>query len=310
MELETKSGCNFSPEAVFKLILMFLCIVLFGLVSTSAIASNSLDPKRVSWKKIQFYASFIFVSARADIEWESISRQQAEERLMSIPGGLVPKTDPLLRMTLTSKSLNRNSRVQFWLDSSARALQRSQHDWGKRQRLKTYRFFKDRVQAYQTTPKEAEKQLPETSWSHKEEFNYPYAKSVNGEVITDNAGLFYIISAANLYRVGDSITVHSFAKQYINRIRLSVTRTVEIEADHILRSASGGVRFVEDLTEALEISMSVTPLGDTPEEFEFLGLKGNLKIYLDTQTRVPLQIRGEVDYLGTIGIDLSEAQLR
>jgi len=283
---------------------LFLCTVL------SPVMALDLNPERIPWKKLQFSASFLFVSATADVSWEPIDKQRVNKVLLPVDKGVPITEQPLFYMTLESRAFNRNSQVKFWFQQDATALQREQLDWGKRQRLKTYRFATDKAQAIQWTPLESEAELAPEKWSRKETFQFKYPKVARGIPITDNAALFYVISAANLRQVGDSLVIHSFGKQTVNKITIRVAAEVYLEVNYKKRTQSA-LRFVEEETTALELRLEIVPLGEEADEgFEFLGLKDDVRIYLEKSNLVPLRISGKVDYLGWTAVDMVEVEMR
>ncbi|WP_455204829.1 hypothetical protein [Kaarinaea lacus] len=293
----------------------FIKIFVF-FVFTLAIAETQaleLDATKVQWSKLQFSTAILFFKLKADIGFDILDSRLAEKQLLATEQyqALVPKGEKTLMMTMTTSLLGRNSQVNFWLEPDLTALQRTQTDTGKKQRIKTYRFLKDGVHSYQKKPFDNEKKLPPQQWTDVGEHHYSHPKEFENTIISDNAALFYLVSAANLNAKGDEVVAYSFGKKHLNRIRLIVEGTEEIDVEYKERRA-GKNRSVEETVQALRISIDPQPAETnvTENEFEFLGLKDDIIIYVDPKTHIPFRISGRIDYYGGIDIDLSEVILK
>ena len=83
---------------------------------------------------------------------------------------------------MTTSLLGRNSQVNFWLEPDLTALQRTQTDTGKKQRIKTYRFLKDGVHSFQKQPFDHEKKLPPQQWTDLGEQHYSHPKEFENTI--------------------------------------------------------------------------------------------------------------------------------
>ena len=54
---------------------------------------------------------------------------------------------------------------------------------------------------------------------------------------------------------------------------------------------------------------ALAPDNTEPEEFSFLGLKGDFEIYIDSASRLPIQVTGNIKGPGKVSITLHEVGL-
>ena len=50
------------------------------------------------------------------------------------------------------------------------------------------------------------------------------------------------------------------------------------------------------------------PRGEQPEQFSFMGLKGDFEIYIDPARRIPVQVSGQIARIGKIHIRLQAVE--
>ena len=120
--------------------------------------------------------------------------------------------------------------------------------------------------------------------------------------------LFYLASAGDL-AAGRPVEVCVFTRKALSRVELRVEATAELAVDYSERSPRGARRRRGDI-EALKLSIKARPVAaDSGEEFELLGLKGDVELYLDPATRIPVQVSGRLPGLGRVHVKLTEVEL-
>ena len=115
--------------------------------------------------------------------------------------------------------------------------------------------------------------------------------------------------ALDFKKVGDSYELLVESNRKIISIKLTATNKVSIKSDYRLKNASGKTK-VEENVEVLKIQLQ--PLGGNnskKDQFEFLGLSGDIYLYVDTVNRVVLRLSGKIDIIGNVDINLAEAQM-
>ncbi|WP_455220400.1 DUF3108 domain-containing protein [Kaarinaea lacus] len=272
----------------------------------------TLDAKNLHWSRLEFKTYLLFIKLTADVEYRRVDSNAvagfynpADKQLV------VSESDELLLLTMNSDNFGRKSVVHFWFDPDLAGLQTEQIESGRKNYVHTYRFGKNGVYRRDVYPKENESDLPRSEWTKLEYHEYPYPSNFSSTSLTDSAALFYIVSAANLSKPGDTFTCFTFGKKHLNKIELKVEGLSEIDVDYY-EQHNNNEREVEETVSALRISVIPTPVGDNNEEneFEFLGLKEDIKIYVDPRNRIPLQISSRVKILGTVDIKLGRAKLQ
>ncbi len=101
-----------------------------------------------------------------------------------------------------------------------------------------------------------------------------------------------------------------FSKGHVMLVEMVVHGNSQTEVDYVEESAAGERR-ISGQVETLEISLDGQPLDRQTEEgdFEFLGLRGDVRLYLDKTVRVPLQLSGRIKYVGKGNVRLRRVVL-
>jgi hypothetical protein len=92
------------------------------------------------------------------------------------------------------------------------------------------------------------------------------------------------------------------------RVRLTSGNGIPIDADY---DVTGQGR-VSGRRETLAVALQVTPEGTLAEDpdFSLLGLQGEIILFFDRSSGLPLQIRGIAPRIGTTGINLKSVTMR
>jgi hypothetical protein len=281
----------------------------------AATSAGGHDPARARWVSLEFTASKLFMSGRAGVKAEIVPVASVSGRLLEVPSGraVVPGPEVLV-MTYTASGLGRDSLTTLYADPLTGAtLQRTQLDSGSRQRQRTYRFADVGAYHYTRWPaSEAEQSLPPERWTERSEGLRPYPAAAIGQPVTEATVLLWLAAAAPLEAAGDRIEVLTFSRRNVHRVTLEVTGTRRLDVDFEERSPAG-YRRRRGQMQALQLRMRGAPLeapaGDD-EQFELLGLHGDLELALDPQSRAPLELRGRVKIAGQVTVRLRRAVLR
>jgi len=294
-----------------------LAILLFATLPIQAArpAAPTLDPDRLVWERLSYEASKFIFSSSSEISIER--RSAAEVRGALEPAGRGRALEPrgeTLALEIESRALGRDSHlVLFFAPDDAMAYQRSQIETGKKKpRQKTYRYTREGVYSVRRYPEKGEEELPSDEWSDAlEEYEDFGDGASEGAAITEPSALFYLLATAELDEPGDRLEFLVFSKNHVSPVVLRVEERTRLDVDY-REISSGGERTVGGKVEALRISIDPHPPagGDAEEDFNFLGLEGNLVVYLDPEHRLPLQIEGKVPYAGRVRIKLCEAVVR
>jgi hypothetical protein len=291
-------------------------VSMTGSYLPTAVTAANLDPDRLNWSELRFHASKFFISIDADV---SVSEVQAGDvaGLLMIPGEgtPVPVAGPTKALTFSTQFFGRDSNTVVLLNAEDGAtLQRTSHDSGKRNRHRIYRYTD--VGAYQKTwwpvGEEEEKYPVERfrEWSKFEEGMRPFAEAIHGEIVTDPGALLYIVGAAPLEKAGDKIEILTYARKNVHRVQVEVAGVEQIKVKY---GQEGGTNPGErnGKIDALKLLVrgQMVDDGDDDDQFELLGLRGDIDIHIDPVTRAPLQIKGDVKIAGKATMRLTRLKL-
>ena len=129
------------------------------------------------------------------------------------------------------------------------------------------------------------------------------------DVVTEPSALFYMLSAADFSKPGESRSLVLYSRDALMRVELKALGMESLRVDYVEESPSG-TRKVKGRKDAMRIGITARPLVDTGSEFELLGLRGDVSMYLDPETGAFLQMTGKIKVVGTIHIKLQSVTLK
>ena len=269
--------------------------------------SGHLDPDRIGWSDVQFHASKLFFSVNANVALSQPAAADVSERLMEPGEGAAIAPDANVKeLVFTTDFLGRHSTSALLINAATGAtLQRTSHDSGNRFRHRIYRFTD--IGAYQRTRwpiGKAEEKLPAERWEEWSDFGEglrAYPPDAIGQVITDSGGLLYIVGAAQLYEPGDKMEILAYARSHVHRVHIEVVEPEAIKVNYRERDGETTVdRNGKQQVMTLLIRGEGLDDGDAKNEFELLGLRGDITMHMDSKTRAPLQLSGNVKIAGQV----------
>jgi hypothetical protein len=300
-----------------RLAARLLCLFpISALLAGPAAAGDALfDPGRVRWTALEFDASKLLMSARAEVTARIVPAGAVAGQLVTTPAGaaLLPAHD-VLEMTYRTSGLGRASTATLWANPGTGAmLQQVTLDTSGRLRERTYRFTD--IGAYHYTRRPAERReeaLPPATWTELSEGMRTYPEDVGGQPVTAPTVLLWLAAAADLSRRGDQLEVMAFSRRHVNRVTIEVTGTRTVSVDFTEQRAAEEPRRRRGNMQAIALRINGSPTDATAEDepFELLGLQGDLELLLDPATRAPLQLRGRVRIAGDVTVRLRKATLR
>lgn len=291
-------------------------VLMTGPYLPTTVAAANLNPDRLNWSELRFHASKFFISIDADVELADIAASAIDGMLIEAgEGTAVASATPNKSLVFSTEAFGRRTRAEVLLNAADGAtLQRTSHDSGKRNRHRIYRYTD--IGAYQKTwwpvSKEQEKFSAERfrEWSKFEEGMRPFAEAVHGEIVTDPGALLYIVGAAPLEKAGDSIEILAYARKNVHRVQVEVAGMEQIKVKYGQEGGTNpGERKGEIDALKLLVRGQMVDDGDDDDQFELLGLRGDIDIHIDPVTRVPLQIEGNVKIAGHAVMRLTRLKL-
>ncbi len=276
------------------------------------------DPASVAWTRIELMASKFFLTARSEVELAGRPSTEAIAELLvplrdeapAAGKGLEPRAAESYRIDIRTRFLGRDSKVRYWFDpGDARALQRSSHDVSKKRlRHRTYRYTGGGVFSRTLRPGDGEDDLPYAGWSRIDHRFFAFPSGGSPPVI-EAAGLLYLIPAGDFRVPGDRQRVRVFTRGEVREVDVAVAAKERIRVDYV-EASPAGERAVGGEVEALRVAVRPrVGQGDDDDGFKLLGLEGDIDIYLDPRTRVPLLITGRIQVAGRVRLRLRRAVL-
>ncbi|MEM6455778.1 MAG: hypothetical protein AAF772_11835 [Acidobacteriota bacterium] len=260
-------------------------------------ARSPFRAARVPWQTLRYGASKLFV--RATVEVELRWRPAAGIDLLPVANG-APRQPPGPRvgeLTYRSSMLGRREHETLaFVPGSGVTLQRSKIAVGRYAKVERYADAQVRVLRYK--PASGLPADDASDWPlEKERFR---ALPTAARSALAPGVLLYAVAAAPLDRIGDraALAVYDDTLGMLDLEVLPQADGLEVETVHIAGQPP------RPPGEVLRIA--VRPRG-TP--FEFLGLRGDLTLWLEADTRLPLQIDGDAQLIGALAVKLEDAQL-
>ena len=289
-----------------------LAILFLAAVSATAADPPSraaFDPGAVPWTRLEFEAKKLWATGTTEVRLGSAEGGDLDRQLIASPRGtaLRPGVPRLTVLAMNAAFAGRRSETSVWFDPQrSTAFQRLKRRIGKKGYQKTYRYGEDGVYVLRRAPLDARQgEGPVDGWGKIEEFFYPYPQERPDCVtVSDPSLLLYLVAAAG---PGDPFSVCTFSGKTLFLVEFKPRGTTSLAVDYVTRSQGQESRRQGDV-EAACVVLEARPVEAVEgEDFEFLGLEGDVEIFLDG--RIPVAVEGRLPGLGKLRIQLAAADL-
>lgn len=243
------------------------------------------------WQALEFEEEAFFVTARARIELPQppAGAQQWELRAE----GSIQSSFERVVINFSPEDL----RMDIWERLSK----------GRDSRLKSWNYQDDFILRKRQKPSENAK-IPPRDWPLTNVQRMEYPDSADDLAVS--APYLLLLLADRLRAEGMGAETEVLVQTDFNfyRARLTVGPGERMHTDY---RVTGGKR-IKGLRHTTAVTISVEPEGQLPEkdDFNILGLQGDVTIYFDRDNGLPLRLHGDAPQLGTTDIDLRAATLR
>jgi hypothetical protein len=273
-----------------KLSGILLISVCLALVSVSRAADKEVaelpDWQVLEYEKTEFWA---IARSRLEILPDAHNKKSWE---LNVQNSVVDSSEKIL--------------VRFD-PATGRALTRSRLSRGKDQRIKSYQYEPDFILRERRNPHKGSS-APIEEWPviYSGKVSYPPASSES--VVTESYLL--VLLAQRLQAQGPDksmeVIVHTDLNFY--RVRLTSGKGIPIDANYEV----SGQGTVSGKRETLGVALRVVPEGTLAEkgDFSLLGLQGDIILFFDRSSHLPLQIRGIAPRIGATAINLKSVTMR
>jgi hypothetical protein len=271
----------------------------------------SFDASRLAWRTANLSASKFFVSMTVSLDVEELDASRAEA-LLRAPPLVAPDRGEAgyVALRYVTDGLGRRSDVELLVDAaSGAALQRTSLEAGNRNKHRIYRLRETDVLRITNRPQENEETLRYTDWTRHSEEIYAYPDRRPYPVVTEAGALIYLAAASSLSVPGDSFRLLALASDEFHEVEVMMAGDNAIGVEYTMVSTQGQIRRDEKIP-ALRYFIRGRPLSqEEGGEFRLLGLS-DIELFLDPETRAPLQLRGRVDVFGRVKFQLDSLTLK
>jgi hypothetical protein len=295
----------------------------FGVSGTAAFSPSNAggsEPDRAVWKYLAYRGNHFLGKVKTEVSLADLPAKEARKQLISIPEGNPLETstapvmvidvqsnvDPLFRATDLS-----GSRAWFSSDNAA-ALQRIRFRRGNDIWQNTYRFTQSGVYRIRKKPDRAdEQQLEPAHWTRIKESFFPYQPvGPESKIVMEPTGLLYLASHLDLRSTTGPRSLYVFDRKQLHEVTVQVNERRRLKVSYIEKGRQKEIQR-QGLKDAVRISFKPRALvsqGEQPEQFSFMGLKGDFEIYIDPASRIPVQVSGQIARIGKIHIRLQTVE--
>ena len=300
--------------------MVFLAIIA-GPGVTNATALSPADDRepesrRALWKKLTFHGSHFLGDATTEVSLTEVPAADARMQLISIPEGnaLEAAASPVMVIVVQSKVdplLGRDeftvSRAWFLPDQGI-ALQRIRSRRGDDIWQNTYRFTPGGVYRVRKKPVDTdERSLEPAHWTKIKESFFPYPTvGPESKIVMEPTGLLHLATNFSFRSPDVPGSVYVFDRKQLHEVNFHIHETRQMKISYVEKNNGKEIKR-EGKRDAVKISFkprALPPQGEKPEEFSFMGLKGDFEIDIDPEAGIPLQVSGKVSGIGKIQIRL------
>jgi hypothetical protein len=301
---------------IFFPVLLILLIFPLTLSATKIAPALSIDKTTVHWKHLSFKGKELFAKLAAEVVLTSPSKSELDTTFIPSPQGVpiaVTKSGALVIDTKISvKSIFAKVKLQniAWFDPvTLSTMQYVRQRIGLKDVKKTYRFTDKGVFRLRKQPIDKKEviQLPE-KWSTIKESFYPYDLEKNNCVnITAPMPVIYLVSASKGSDFEEPVTICVFNKRETIYLDIQKEPAETVQLNHIEIKGEEVIQKNKSiLAEVLSLKARSISSGQIMNSFTLVGLQGNIKIYIDPESRVPVLLRGDYQGLGEIKLTLRQ----
>jgi len=289
-----------------KKAILLLCCCFVAAASAQADTATAQIP---AWKALHYRLSLLFVSAEAAVHIRHPELSEISSGLINPPGLSVIKPDKdVYELLIETDNLGRRSDTRIWYTADFRMLQMSRFDSGKRHRRKIFRYLDDGFWSFQRSPKNDNEIKNESQWSVEETKIVRKPEDLKSTAVIEDSLLFHLVSQLSLRKTGDNYTYYSYINDGVFQNQLQVVGRRDLEVDYVEKFPAGD-KWVEGEKEVVHIRVRSRALdAKNQDDFEIMGLKGDLSLYVDAKSGLLVQLSGDVDYLGRVDIVLVKAE--
>lgn len=282
---------------------------------TSSAPVLQLDRNHLNWSFLTLKGGKGPISVSADIRLQAVPDASLQKVLLQPDEGGEPVAagEAALLIDFHSSSMGKDLRTRLWFrPRDVAALQRGRIELTRgNERYKLYRYTGEGLFIVRRKPGPGEEGKAPGSWNNvKRSFSaYPGAFP-DDVVLSDPAVLLYLASVADFQEVGDEVKILAYDNEDLLVVTMRYEGDEQVAADFKAEGPEGE-RAVQGRRSALRLGLTSRSLqgGGDGSGLKIAGLGGKLKILVDRELRVPLELRGKVGFAGNVALRIGNVRL-
>ena len=312
-------------QKVSKILLVGLVLlgtmVAFGVGRTAALSpatGGESEPVRALWKHLSFRGSHFLGEATIEVSLTEVPAVEVRNQLLTIPEGspgpLTASNCPVMVIDVKSNAdplfgADEITGSRAWFSSGkAAALQRIRSRRGDDIWQNTYRFTQNGVYRIRKKPAHSdEKNLESAHWTKIKKSFFPFPPvAPELEIVMEPTAILYLAAYLDMRSPDSPRSLYVFDRKQLHEVTVQVNERRPLKVSYVEKGRRKEIQR-QGKVDAVRISFkprALAPQGKKPEEFSFMGLKGDFEIYLDPVSGIPLQVSGQLSRIGKIDIQL------
>ena len=300
-------------------LLLALLLAQLSLPVRAVAAEPGPDLSGIAWSRLLFVATEAAAEVSAEVSLAPVPPAELGALFPADAGaqaGPAPGAEAMLMTGLvTIQRYNKAFKTEVWfLPRDGRALKRRRLKSGKAPSLQTFWYLPDGVRRERADPAgRGEAKRPPEKWSRVREHLYPYGPPRNGcTTLTDPLILVLVaqVSAGSAENPKDGLC--AFNKKTLHHAAWRPGGADKLKVDYNVTGGGSPTR-VNGRVAARKVVLKTKAAygaGRKPDPFEVFEMTGEIAIWLEESSGLPLQISGQVSGIGTVTFMLTEATLR
>lgn len=272
----------------------------------------------VGWSELHYEAHKLLLTATAAVRLETLPTPETVVDLRTPPegAGRAPAGPCVAVLRLSSDvPIGRDEDATAWLDSeTGGVLQVDKVATGRGAFRKVFRYSDAGFFMWRSAPADDEEERGEPDrWSKRKTAMVGGDRPSQRLTLTDSYALLYLVSLVPRERGEIKRSALMFADDRLAEVVFRVGGLSLRKADFRV-SWPGGERRIDEKRLLRRISIAAAPLGAGSRaadvDLGFLGMKGELTVWIDMETGVPVELDGRADTVGRLRVRLERATLR
>jgi len=274
----------FKPTGIFV-------ICLGVLLTAPVLATGEEAPQLPAWQVLEFEETAFWATAQSRLE---ILPDEVDEQFWDLE--------------VVSSVVNNSEQIDVVFDpANGRAHRRSRLSRGSGQRMKSYQYGEDSLER-ERRDQPADPGVPPQKWPVSSTKTIAYPPAAARAVVTSPYLLLFLALQLQAQGPDKSLEALVHTDQNFYRARLTSGRGIPIEVNYEVdgRDEVSGER------DTRAVAVHVHPEGALADndDFSFMGLQGDIILFFDSESGLPLQVRGVAPRIGETGINLRAVTMR